>query len=64
MQQKNELRHLRKYHPDLWNRLIELEMEENLAGEIWNTRRKVSMEDNERMFKEEEAQLTIFDFIQ
>ena len=61
---KNELRHLRKYHPDLWNRLLELEKEENLAGEIWNTRRKVSMEDNERMFKEEEAQLTIFDFIQ
>jgi len=48
----------------VWNRLVELEEEEERAGEIWNTRRKVSMEDNERMFKEEEAQLTIFDFIQ
>ncbi|WP_251208163.1 adenine nucleotide alpha hydrolase family protein [Acetatifactor aquisgranensis] len=60
---KDELRHLRKYHPDLWNKLIELEKEENLAGEIWNTRNGISMRDNERFFAQEEQQMTIFDFI-
>lgn len=60
---KNQLRHLRKNHPDLWNRLIELEEEENIAGEIWDTRSGISMKDNERMFAQEELQLTIFDFI-
>lgn len=61
---KSELRYLRKNHPDLWNRLIELENEENLAGEIWNTRSRTSMKDNERIFAQEEQQMTIFDFIE
>lgn len=58
-----ELKHLRTYHPDLWNRLLNLETEPELVGKIWNTLTRRSMRDNEEMFFWEERQMTIADFI-
>ncbi len=58
-----ELRHLRTHHRDLWNRLLKLEKEPDLIGEIWNTAHGVSMADNEERFYWEDAQMTIFDFL-
>ena len=60
---KRELKHLRDHHKDLWDRLLELENEPNLIGNIWNTLTKTSMHDNEEMFRWEDAQLTIFDYL-
>lgn len=57
-----ELKHLRKYHRELWNKLLELEDRTDLIGNIWNTLTKKSMHDNEDMFFWEEAQMSIFDF--
>ena len=57
-----ELKHLRKYHRNLWDKLLELEKRTDLIGNIWNTLTKTSMHDNEDMFFWEEAQMSIFDF--
>lgn len=59
-----ELRHLRKYHPDLWKRLLTLEKKENLAGPIWNTLTKTSLHDKEEQFFWEDQQTSIFDFME
>lgn len=59
-----ELKHLRTYHRDLWQKLLDLEKEPDLIGNIWNTLQKRSMADNEEKFRLEDAQMTIFDFIQ
>ena len=58
-----ELKHLRTYHRDLWDKLLELENRTDLIGNIWNTLTKKSMHDNENMFFWEDAQLTIFDYL-
>ncbi len=56
------MKHLRTYHRDLWKRLLDLEKEPDLVGNIWNTLQKRSMADNEEMFYWEDAQMTIFDY--
>ena len=59
-----QLRNLRDNHSDLWDRLLQLESEPNLIGEIWNTRGNVSLFDKDEQFRLEDAQMTIFDFIE
>lgn len=58
-----ELRHLRNNHPELWNKLLRLEDEENLAGPIWNTLTKTSLHDKEDQFYWEEQQMSIEDYM-
>ena len=55
----NELRHLRKEHPELWRQLLKLENEEDLNGAIWNTLTKTSIHSKEEQFYFEDAQMTI-----
>lgn len=57
-----ELKHLRTEYRNLWDKLLNLENEENLIGNIWNTLNGKSMKSNEEMFRLEDAQLTIFNF--
>lgn len=56
------LRHLRNCHRDLWDKLLKLENEPNLIGNIWNTLTKTSIHDKEKQFYWEDQQMTIFDF--
>lgn len=58
-----ELRHLRNNHPELWNKLLSLEDEENLAGPIWNTLTKTSLHDKEDRFFWEGQQMSIEDYM-
>ncbi len=58
-----ELRHLRNEHPELWEKLLDLENEKDLNGAIWNTLTKTSIHDKEEQFFFEDAQMTIWDFI-
>lgn len=58
-----ELRHLRANYPDLWNKLLELEEVPNTIGYCWNTLNKTSIHDIDERLMLEEAQMTIFDFI-
>lgn len=58
-----ELRRLRKCHRDLWDKLLELENEPNLIGNMWNTLTKTSIHGKEEQFYWEEQQMTIFDLI-
>ena len=55
----NELRHLRKEHPELWRQLLELENEEDLNGAIWNTLTKTSIHSKEEQFYFEDTQMKI-----
>lgn len=59
----NELRHLRNCHPELWKRLLELEKEPNLIGNIWNTLTQTSIHDKEKQFFWEEQQFHIKDYL-
>lgn len=58
-----ELRRLRDNHPDLWQRLLELESIPNLIGYIWNTLDKRSVRQIEEMFQQEDLQISIFDLL-
>ena len=58
-----ELRHLRNYHRELWDKLIELERQENLLGWCWNTLKRTGIQDKERQFNLEDQQISIFDYI-
>ena len=58
-----ELKHLRTHHRILWDRLLKMEQEPDLVGNMWNTLQQRSMADNEELFYWEEAQMDIFDFI-
>lgn len=50
-----QLRHVRDHHNDLWQRLYNLEQfEENLIGDIWNTRERVSIYEKELQFRQED----------
>lgn len=61
---KEELKRLRNAHQDLWIRLLKLEDETNLVGDIWNTRSRTSIKEIEKQFQYNDAQLTIFDFLE
>lgn len=58
-----ELKHLRTNHPDLWNKLLELENEPDLIGNMWNILTKTRIHDWEERFYWEERQMNIFDFM-
>lgn len=58
-----QLRNLRKNHQDLWNKLLELEEQHNLVGDMWNSRGGVSIHEKDEQFRFEDAQMTIFDFL-
>ena len=55
-----ELRHIRKYHPELWRKLLKLEEEPYLAGVKWNTLKNISLHDKENKFYWEDQQLSLF----
>ena len=57
---KAELRYLRKNHPNLWRKLLDLEDEKDIVGNIWNTLNKTSIHDIEKQFKFEELQMSLF----
>lgn len=59
-----ELKHLRKNHPQLWNKLLEMEKEPDLIGHTWNILTGTSIRDKEERFFWEEQQMNIFDFIE
>lgn len=58
-----ELRHLRGNHSELWNKLLSLEDEKNLAGPIWNNLTKTSLHDKEEQFYWEDKQMSIEDYM-
>lgn len=60
---KPELRHLRDCHPELWRKLLELEDEPNLIGNIWNMLDQTSIHIIEEMFFWEDAQMTFGDYL-
>lgn len=59
---EKELRHLYDHHKDLWNRLLELQATPNKASELFN--RKLRFDEIDSIFKMDDAQMTIFDFIE
>lgn len=59
----SQLRHLRANYPDLWDKLLELEEVPNTIGYCWNMLNKTSIHDIDERLRYEEAQMTIFDFI-
>ena len=58
-----ELRHLFDNHRELWDKLLDLEDVPNKAGNIWNALTKTSIHDKDEQFRLEDAQMTIFDFL-
>ena len=58
-----ELRHLYDNHKDLWDKLLDLENEPNTIGNIWNILTKTSIHDKDEQVRLEDAQMTIFDFL-
>lgn len=58
---ERELRHLYDYHPDLWNKMLELQHVGNLATEFFN--REFRFSEIDEMFRIDDAQITIFDII-
>lgn len=58
-----QLKHLRTHHRDLWDKLLELENEPDLIGNMWNTLTKTRIHDWEERFFWEDRQMNIFDFM-
>ena len=56
-----QLKHLRTYHRDLWQKLLELENEPDLIGNMWNSLTKTRIHDWEERFYWEDRQMNIFD---
>ena len=59
-----ELKQLRTHHRNLWEKLLDLENQDNLVGEIWNGLTGRRMKDTEDMFFWEEAQMDIFEYLE
>ena len=55
-----QLRHLRKNHRNLWDKLLELEKDTETIGNMWNTLTKTKIHDWEEIFQMEDAQLKLF----
>lgn len=57
-----ELRNLRKHHPDLWAKLMEIQMNPNIVrpGKF---RVEEGLQDIDRRFALEDSQITLFDFM-
>jgi hypothetical protein len=56
-----ELRHLYDYHPELWQRMLELQAMPNKASELFN--RTMRFADWHDKFYWDDRQITIFDFL-
>lgn len=52
-----ELRHLRKNHRDLWDKLLALEKEPGTVGRVWDTLTQTTIHQKERQFDMEEKQV-------
>lgn len=62
LQSIDELRKLRKYHPDLWKKLIMLDMDVNLRPRVQTRfRADYSLPQIEQRFRNEDAQRKLFD---
>lgn len=53
-----ELRHLRDYHPDLWQRLLDLQKLPNKVTEKFN--RQFRIDEIDLLFQNEDNQLSMF----
>lgn len=59
-----EKKHLREYHREKWDKLIELEQIPNKIGDIFNILTGESIQETEKQFQIDDRQLTIYDFIE
>lgn len=59
-----QLKHLRTYHRDLWDKLLELENEPDLIGNMWNTLTKTRIHDWEERFYWEDRQINLLDYLE
>lgn len=60
---EGELRHLRDYHNELWQILLNLENMNNLVGDKWNILTGATIHEAEDQFSCENAQMTIEDYL-
>lgn len=60
----SELKHLRTNHRELWDKLLKLENEPDLIGNMWNMLTKTRIHDWDERFYWEEQQMSIFDFME
>ena len=60
---EKQLRFIRENHKELWDKLLLLEKENNLTGNVFNTQAKRSILALEEQFFWESQQMTISDFI-
>lgn len=58
---EKELRHLYDHHKGLWNQMLLLQKIPNKASELFN--RKLRFDEIDEIFKMDDAQMNIFDFI-
>ena len=58
------MRNLFDNHRILWDILLDLEDEPDKIAEIFNVITKTSIHDKDEQFRLEDAQMTIFDFIE
>ena len=58
---EKELRHLYDFHKDIWKRMLQLQTLPNKASELFN--RKLRFDEIDSIFKMDDAQMSIFDFI-
>jgi 3'-phosphoadenosine 5'-phosphosulfate sulfotransferase (PAPS reductase)/FAD synthetase len=58
---EKELRHLYDHHQDLWQQMLILQKVPNKASELFN--RKLRFDEIDSIFKMDDAQMTIYDFI-
>ena len=59
-----EKKHLRTHHRKLWQKLLDLEKEDGLVGDVWDTRNRRSAHQDEEMFMWEDRQIKIWDFLE
>lgn len=55
----NELRHLHRYHPELWQKLMDCQKAENKATELFN--RSYRIDELDELFRAEETQLSLLE---
>lgn len=56
---EKELRHLRKNHRCLWDKLLELEKDTKTIGNMWNILTKTRIHDWEEIFQMEDSQMRL-----
>ena len=57
---KSQMKHLRENYPELWEKLLRLEEEPGLIGNIWNTLSRKSIHQMEEQFFWESLQMDLF----